>query len=88
MKEISRMDSQAKVLLAKLQNLTGFVRGIWTDASARRRINGHSAIIRWHLWVEGPHARVAFAEVLKAPLITRERRIAAAPGHTAAVEVF
>jgi predicted nucleic acid-binding protein len=33
-------------------------------------------------------AYVALAEELKAPLITRDRRIAAAPGHTAAVEVF
>jgi predicted nucleic acid-binding protein len=33
-------------------------------------------------------AYVALAEVLKAPLITRDRRIAAAPGHSAAVEVF
>jgi predicted nucleic acid-binding protein len=33
-------------------------------------------------------AYVALAEELQAPLITRERRIAAAPGHAAAVEVF
>jgi predicted nucleic acid-binding protein len=33
-------------------------------------------------------AYVALAEELNAPLITRDRRIAAAPGHTAAVEVF
>ena len=33
-------------------------------------------------------AYVALAEELRAPLITRDRRIAAAPGHTAAVEVF
>ena len=33
-------------------------------------------------------AYLALAEVLKAPLITRDQRIAAAPGHTAAVEVF
>lgn len=33
-------------------------------------------------------AYVALAEVLKAPLITRDQRIAAAPGHTATVEVF
>jgi predicted nucleic acid-binding protein len=33
-------------------------------------------------------AYVALAEELGAPLITRDRRIAAAPGHTAAVEVF
>ena len=33
-------------------------------------------------------AYVALAEELKAPLITRDRRIAAAPGHSAAVEVF
>ncbi len=33
-------------------------------------------------------AYVSLAEELKAPLITRDRRIAAAPGHTAAVEVF
>ena len=33
-------------------------------------------------------AYVALAEELKAPLITRDQRIAAAPGHTAAVEVF
>ena len=33
-------------------------------------------------------AYVALAEELKAPLITRDRRIAAAPGHRAAVEVF
>ncbi len=31
---------------------------------------------------------VALAEELKAPLITRDRRIAAAPGHRASVEVF
>jgi predicted nucleic acid-binding protein len=33
-------------------------------------------------------AYVALAEKLKAPLITRDRRIAAAPGHNAAIEVF
>lgn len=33
-------------------------------------------------------AYVALAEELKAPLITRDRRIASAPGHSAAVEVF
>lgn len=33
-------------------------------------------------------AYVALAERLQAPLITRDQRIAAAPGHTAAVEVF
>jgi len=33
-------------------------------------------------------AYVALAEELKAPLITRDRRIAAAPGHAAVVEVF
>ena len=33
-------------------------------------------------------AYVALAEELKAPLLTRDRRIAAAPGHTATVEVF
>jgi predicted nucleic acid-binding protein len=33
-------------------------------------------------------AYVALAEELTAPLITRDRRIAMAPGHTAAVEVF
>jgi predicted nucleic acid-binding protein len=33
-------------------------------------------------------AYVALAEKLKAPLITRNRRIAAAPGHNAAIEVF
>ncbi|HWE83855.1 MAG TPA: type II toxin-antitoxin system VapC family toxin [Terracidiphilus sp.] len=33
-------------------------------------------------------AYVALAEGLQAPLITRDRRIAAAPGHSAAVEVF
>lgn len=33
-------------------------------------------------------AYVALAEELKAPLITRDRRIAAAPGHGAVVEVF
>jgi predicted nucleic acid-binding protein len=33
-------------------------------------------------------AYVALAEKLQAPLITRDRRIATAPGHTAAVEVF
>jgi predicted nucleic acid-binding protein len=31
---------------------------------------------------------VALAEELNAPLITRDRRIAAAPGHSATVEVF
>ena len=31
---------------------------------------------------------VALAEELQAPLITRDRRIAAAPGHSASVEVF
>jgi predicted nucleic acid-binding protein len=31
---------------------------------------------------------VALAEVLKAPLITRDRGIAAAPGHRATIEVF
>lgn len=31
---------------------------------------------------------VALAEKLHAPLITRDQRLAAAPGHTAAVEVF
>jgi predicted nucleic acid-binding protein len=33
-------------------------------------------------------AYVALAEVLKAPLITRDQRIAAAPGHAATIEVF
>lgn len=33
-------------------------------------------------------AYVALAEELHAPLITRDQRIAAAPGHKAAVEVF
>jgi predicted nucleic acid-binding protein len=33
-------------------------------------------------------AYVALAEELNAPLITRDRRIAAAPGHRAQVEVF
>ena len=33
-------------------------------------------------------AYVALAERLQAPLITRDHRIAAAPGHKAAVEVF
>jgi predicted nucleic acid-binding protein len=31
---------------------------------------------------------VALAEELKAPLITRDQRLAAAPGHRAAIEVF
>jgi predicted nucleic acid-binding protein len=33
-------------------------------------------------------AYVALAEELKAPLITRDKRIAAAPGHAAMIEVF
>jgi predicted nucleic acid-binding protein len=33
-------------------------------------------------------AYVALAEELEAPLITRDQRIAAAPGHTATIEVF
>jgi predicted nucleic acid-binding protein len=33
-------------------------------------------------------AYVALAEKLRAPLITRDKRIAGAPGHTAIVEVF
>ena len=33
-------------------------------------------------------AYVALAEELHAPLITRDQRIAGAPGHTAAIEVF
>lgn len=33
-------------------------------------------------------AYVALAEKLRAPLITRDQQIAAAPGHSAAVEVF
>lgn len=33
-------------------------------------------------------AYVALAEELKAPLITRDSRLAAAPGHSATVEVF
>jgi predicted nucleic acid-binding protein len=33
-------------------------------------------------------AYVALAEKLQSPLITRDQRIAAAPGHTAAAEVF
>jgi len=33
-------------------------------------------------------AYVALAEELRAPLITRDQRLAAAPGHSAAVEVF
>jgi predicted nucleic acid-binding protein len=33
-------------------------------------------------------AYVALAEGLKAPLITRDQRIAAAPGHAATIEVF
>jgi predicted nucleic acid-binding protein len=33
-------------------------------------------------------AYIALAEELRAPLITRDRRLAAAPGHMAAIEVF
>jgi len=33
-------------------------------------------------------AYVALAEELKAPLLTRDRRLAAAPGHHAVIEVF
>jgi predicted nucleic acid-binding protein len=33
-------------------------------------------------------AYVALAEELKAPLITRDRKLAAAPGHRATIEVF
>jgi predicted nucleic acid-binding protein len=33
-------------------------------------------------------AYVALAEELKAPLITRDQRLAAAPGHAATIEVF
>jgi predicted nucleic acid-binding protein len=33
-------------------------------------------------------AYVALAEKLQAPLITRDQRLAAAPGHTAKIEVF
>jgi predicted nucleic acid-binding protein len=33
-------------------------------------------------------AYIALAEELKAPLITRDQKLAAAPGHAAAVEVF
>lgn len=33
-------------------------------------------------------AYVALAERLQAPLVTRDQRIAAAPGHSAAVEIF
>ena len=33
-------------------------------------------------------AYVALAEKMRAPLITRDQRIAAAPGHTAKIEVF
>jgi predicted nucleic acid-binding protein len=33
-------------------------------------------------------AYVALAEELKAPLITRDQRVAAAPGHAAMIEVF
>jgi len=33
-------------------------------------------------------AYLALAEELRAPLITRDQRLGAAPGHTAAVEVF
>jgi predicted nucleic acid-binding protein len=33
-------------------------------------------------------AYVALAEKLQAPLITRDQRIAAAPGHKAKIEVF
>ena len=33
-------------------------------------------------------AYIALAEELKAPLITRDQRIAAAPGHAATIEVF
>jgi predicted nucleic acid-binding protein len=33
-------------------------------------------------------AYVALAEALRAPLLTRDRRLAAAPGHAAVVEVF
>lgn len=50
-----------------------FVRRIWR---LRQNLSAYDA------------AYVALAEELKAPLITRDRRIAAAPGHTAAVEVF
>ena len=33
-------------------------------------------------------AYVALAEALQAPLITRDHRIASAPGHSAAIEIF
>jgi predicted nucleic acid-binding protein len=47
--------------------------GVWR---LRQNLSAHDA------------AYVALAEQLHAPLITRDRRIAAAPGHSAAVEVF
>jgi len=64
------------------------------DLMALRLTRYEPALLLQRIWglrhnLSAYHAAyVALAEVLKAPLITRDQRIAAAPGHTATVEVF
>ena len=47
-----------------------------SDLAARQNLSAYDA------------AYIALAEELKAPLITRDQKIAAAPGHSATIEVF
>jgi len=64
------------------------------DLSALRVTRYAPALLLRRIWQLRPNltaydaAYVALAEELQAPLLTRDRRIAAAPGHTATVEVF
>jgi len=64
------------------------------DLSALRLLRYPPALFLQRIWQLRQNlsaydaAYVALAEELRAPLITRDRRIAAAPGHSAVVEVF
>ncbi len=64
------------------------------DLAALRIARHAPVLLLQHIWRLRQNlsaydaAYVALAESLQAPLITLDRRIAAAPGHTAAVEVF
>jgi predicted nucleic acid-binding protein len=64
------------------------------DLSALRMTRYAPALLLKPIWRHRQNlsaydaAYIALAEELKASLITRDRRIAAAPGHRAAVEVF
>jgi predicted nucleic acid-binding protein len=64
------------------------------DLSALRVTRYAPALLLMRIWQLRQNlsaydaAYVALAEELNAPLLTRDRKIAQAPGHTAAVEVF